>query len=64
VDRVCQANIRPKSHCGKLRSDERSRHEGKVSQAKHHKHTAKLLRLARRSCGERSKQATRLTGSR
>jgi hypothetical protein len=27
VDRVCQANIRPKSHCGKLRSDERSQHE-------------------------------------
>lgn len=32
-------NARPKSHCGKLRSDERSQHEGKVSQAKHHKHT-------------------------
>lgn len=64
MDRVCQANMRPKSHCGKLRSDERSQHEGKVSQAKHHKHTAKLPCLARRSCGERSKQATRLTGGR
>jgi len=38
VGRLCQANMRPKSHCGKLCSDERSHHEGKVSQAKHHKH--------------------------
>ena len=27
MDRACQANMRPKSHCGKLRSDERSQHE-------------------------------------
>jgi hypothetical protein len=30
VDQTCQANMRPKSHCGKLRSDEQSQHEGRV----------------------------------
>ena len=39
MGRICQANMRPKPHCGKLCSDERSHHEGKVSQAKHHKHS-------------------------